>query len=151
MRFDQLHPSDRRSLGALAAMAGAAILWPTTEAFFTPKGPLPSVALRSPRDEYPTEVARLLAAGRMDPARASTTALAILPGIGPKLAGRIVRHRERFGLSAAGLGAVRGLGPRRVAALRPWLLRASDGRGPPTKPRPPLPPGGHARDDTGGS
>jgi competence ComEA-like helix-hairpin-helix protein len=55
--------------------------------------------------------------------QASAAEWAALPGIGPVLAGRIVAWRERHGgfRSPEDLVAVKGLGPRKLERLRPWL------------------------------
>jgi competence ComEA-like helix-hairpin-helix protein len=59
----------------------------------------------------------------LDLNHASPAELVRLPGIGPKLAERIVRHREATGgyRSADDLAGVPGLGARRAAALRPLV------------------------------
>lgn len=64
---------------------------------------------------------------RLDPNQASADELALLPGIGPHLAQRIVQTRQASGSnspfqSLEDLGAVPGLGPRRLEALRSRLL-----------------------------
>jgi competence ComEA-like helix-hairpin-helix protein len=55
--------------------------------------------------------------------QASAAEWAALPGIGPVLAGRIVAWREQHGgfRSPEDLLAVKGLGPRKLERLRPWL------------------------------
>lgn len=55
--------------------------------------------------------------------RASERELRMLPGIGPALAARIVEHRRRYGgfLRVASLRDVRGIGPKLVARLGPFL------------------------------
>jgi competence protein ComEA len=68
----------------------------------------------------------------LDPNRAAPAALETLPGIGPALAAAIVRERGlRPFESIAGLARVRGLGPLRIRAFRPYLA-VSEGlaRGP---------------------
>jgi competence protein ComEA len=57
----------------------------------------------------------------LDLNRAGARDLDALPGIGPVLAGRIVEHRERNGpyTRVEDLLAVRGIGPRLFARLRP--------------------------------
>ncbi|MCC9642631.1 helix-hairpin-helix domain-containing protein [Rhodopirellula sp. JC740] len=49
--------------------------------------------------------------------------LTLLPGIGPKLAERVVRHREQNGpfRSIEHLGDVHGVGPKLLASLRRWV------------------------------
>lgn len=69
-----------------------------------------------------TPPAPLLPAGpqRVNINTASATELDTLPGIGPVLAERIVKHRRRHGpfASVAGLEAVEGIGPKKLAALK---------------------------------
>lgn len=61
--------------------------------------------------------------GRIDPNRASLEELALLPGVGRRLAHEIVAARMRDGpyRSLAALGRVRGLGPKKLAKLAPLL------------------------------
>jgi len=57
-----------------------------------------------------------------DPNRADATTLETLPGIGPALAAEIVRERcKRPFASIADLERVRGIGPRRLRKLEPFL------------------------------
>lgn len=60
-----------------------------------------------------------LSSSRIDVNRASAAELALLPGIGPALAGRIVEDRERNGPFATldDLVRVRGIGPAILAGL----------------------------------
>jgi DNA uptake protein ComE-like DNA-binding protein len=59
--------------------------------------------------------------------RADAADLALLPGIGPRLAGAIVRERDRGAVeSAADLERVRGIGPARAAGLRGSLFVGPD-------------------------
>lgn len=50
--------------------------------------------------------------------------LALLPGIGPALAGRIVEDRNRLGAfgGIAGLQRVRGIGPSISAGIKPFVI-----------------------------
>jgi competence protein ComEA len=50
--------------------------------------------------------------------------LALLPGIGPALAGRIVEDRNRLGAfgGIAGLQRVRGIGPAISAGIEPFVI-----------------------------
>ncbi|RUM87585.1 MAG: hypothetical protein DSZ24_05840 [Thermodesulfatator sp.] len=59
----------------------------------------------------------------LDPNRASVKELEELPGIGPTLARRIVEYRERHGpfRHPEDLLAVKGIGPRRLERLLPYL------------------------------
>jgi competence ComEA-like helix-hairpin-helix protein len=62
---------------------------------------------------------RILASTRIDINRASAAEVALLPGIGPELAARIVEDRERNGPFATldDLVRVRGIGPAILAGL----------------------------------
>lgn len=89
----------------------------------TPVPPLsdPAVRARRPGEE-------LLPPGAvLDLNRATIAELDALPGIGPVLARRIVEHRERHGpfRSPEELLAVRGIGPRSLARLAPYLRAGS--------------------------
>lgn len=66
---------------------------------------------------------RVLLGLRLDVNRASAEDLAALPGIGPGLATAIAADRERRGRfpDVESLRRVRGIGPSRLARLRPWL------------------------------
>ena len=60
---------------------------------------------------------------RVDPNHASLAELALLPGIGPVLADRIQQQREmgrRFSRIEE-LEVIRGIGPRTIEALRPFV------------------------------
>lgn len=58
--------------------------------------------------------------GLIDINKAGTAALESLPGIGPKLAGEIVRHREERGRfsSVEDLLSVKGIGEKKLSAIR---------------------------------
>ncbi len=58
---------------------------------------------------------------------ADADTLALLPGIGPALAGRIVEDRNRRGAfgGIAGLQRVRGIGPAISAGIEPFVLARS--------------------------
>lgn len=75
-------------------------------------GPPPSPAARDLREGRP-----------MDVNRASAADLELLPRIGPALAARIVESRDREGPFAnpEELARVRGIGPRTVERLRPFV------------------------------
>jgi competence protein ComEA len=64
--------------------------------------------------------ARLREGAPLDLNRAALGDLLLLPGVGPKLAARIVEERERRGgfASFAQLAEVKGVGPRKLAQLR---------------------------------
>ncbi len=63
--------------------------------------------------------------------RAGAGELAALPGIGPRLAEAIVAEREKGGgfRFPEDLRRVKGIGPAKVKALKPYVITAGDGRG----------------------
>jgi len=70
--------------------------------------------------------ARLLFGLRLDPNRADRASLEALPGIGPVRAAAIETERcRRPFASLAELERVRGIGPRSLARLEPWLALAA--------------------------
>lgn len=60
---------------------------------------------------------------RIDLNAADAAALSLLPGVGPALAQRIAAYRRSHGPfhTLADLQAVKGVGPRIVAKLKPWV------------------------------
>ncbi len=62
---------------------------------------------------------------RVDLDRANAQALALLPGIGPALAARIVDDRSRLGSFGArgGITRVRGIGPAITAGIDPYVVK----------------------------
>lgn len=62
-------------------------------------------------------------AWRVDPSTASRAELSALPGVGPSLATAIVQDRALRGpfRTIDDLTRVKGIGPARLTALRPWL------------------------------
>ena len=68
----------------------------------------------------------------LDLNRATLSELDALPGIGPVLAGRIAAHRSRAGpfRRPEDLLAVRGVGPRLLERLRPWITAGGPAAGP---------------------
>lgn len=95
----------------------------------------PAAAL-SPREA-------LVAGTPMDVNAATALDLAVVPGIGPRLAARIVADRAEKGAfpSVAALARVRGIGPKLLHALGPYVRVArtasAEGSAPPS-PQPPL-------------
>ncbi len=75
-----------------------------------------------------TGAARLTLGLRLDPNRDDATDLAALPGVGPRLARRIVEDRARRGPfpDVEALLRVPGLGPATLRALRPQLALSPD-------------------------
>jgi len=61
---------------------------------------------------------------RLDVNRAEEAELSLLPGIGPTLAGRIIRSRQEEGwfVRPAQLQRVRGVGPRKVQQMSSYLV-----------------------------
>jgi competence ComEA-like helix-hairpin-helix protein len=108
-----LRANDRRTLGGIVAVGLAALaLW------WVASGGLAGRwidAERLPRRENRFQV---------DVNQASEAELAAIPEVGPSLAGRIVEYRRRAGgiRSHEQLLEVRGIGPKTLAAMRPFLL-----------------------------
>lgn len=67
---------------------------------------------------------------RLDINLAGAAEWAALPGIGPALARRIVERREQQGgfRSVEDLLGVKGVGPKKLERLRPWLADPPTGR-----------------------
>ncbi len=95
---------------------------------------LPCIAvallLAVPIDAHPTQAARTpipqetaLPAAAFDINRASVDDFASLPGIGPKLAQRIVAYRQKHGpfRRVEDLLAIRGIGHKKWRKIRPYL------------------------------
>lgn len=82
-------------------------------------GPAPSTASASPAGTSDPAWPRLL----IDPNTASATELGLLPGIGPKMAERILAERARRGRfeTAEQLLDVPGIGVKTLARMRPYL------------------------------
>jgi competence protein ComEA len=107
----------RLVLLALLACAGAAALAKQGEA---------RPAAHEPRaqPDAPTGQGNRLRDGEpLDLNRASAAELELLPGVGPRLARDIVEARTRQGGFATvdALDRVRGIGPKKLAKLRPFL------------------------------
>ena len=82
-----------------------------------PEAPeVPAEARANPVSDDSTSV-------RIDLNQASSKDLTRLPGIGPKTAALIVKHREQNGQfrTVEDLASVRGIGPKTLARLRPLL------------------------------
>ncbi len=92
----------------------------------TAAAPRPVPAARERRAGLP-------ALGTLDPDRATAADWERLPGIGPSLAARIVADRAANGPfgSVAGLRRVRGIGPKTVDRLRPYVRSAPVDSAPP--------------------
>jgi competence ComEA-like helix-hairpin-helix protein len=72
----------------------------------------------------PADKARLPLELRVNINQAGSSELAILPGIGPQLAARIVAHRNENGpyVDMAALDEVPGVGATKLAAIEPYLI-----------------------------
>lgn len=70
-----------------------------------------------------TPHAHLLMGGKIDPNRADAETLAILPGIGPALAERIIENRRQFGpfKGVEDLVRVGGIGPKTLGKIAFYL------------------------------
>jgi competence protein ComEA len=93
----------------------------------------PSMPLRAARAARPAAsaegVQRLRDSQRLDLNRAGVGDLLLLPGVGPKLAARILEERDRRAgfASVEQLAAVKGVGPKKLAQLRE-LVAVTDPR-----------------------
>lgn len=89
--------------------------------------PAPAIAPSSPAPRPPTVAAATAVAAPpptlVDINRADLAQLARLPGVGPGLAQRIIEERERRGRfeSPEELRHVLGMGPKKLAAIRPFI------------------------------
>lgn len=120
-------------LVALLLLLGAARdLWRATHPVTTPApagaGPVPGGAAAGGPAASPGPGAAAL----VDLNRAGPAELDALPGIGPVLAGRIIRHREAHGPfhEPEDLLAVPGIGPRLLERLRPRVRAGAGGSAP---------------------
>lgn len=89
--------------------------------------PAPETVARSERRARPVAsregVTRLRDGGPLDLNRAALGDLLLLPGVGPKLAERILQERARRAgfASVEQLAEVKGVGPKKLAQLRPLV------------------------------
>jgi competence ComEA-like helix-hairpin-helix protein len=129
-----MHEQERVSLGVL----GALVAWLALAALATHPQPLgqdrgagegdPAVArgqrssdTREKKDPSLAALTALRDGKLVDLNAATTSDLELLPGIGPRLAERIIEHRTRCGGAFRSLEQVRevsGIGPAKLAALR---------------------------------
>jgi competence ComEA-like helix-hairpin-helix protein len=101
---------------ALLCTAGGVVLLGTVQ------GPLPEpLVVPYAVEKLPeTELAR---SGSLDMNRANAGALQALPGVGPATSAAIVADRERHGpfASVSDLQRVKGIGPAKLEAIRPFV------------------------------
>jgi len=131
-------PDARLALVCLVSLAGTLTLARVGEARFAARDGAAQRLETSTGERAPVrtgaaprmtgEGARLRDGAGIDPNRASADELALLPGIGPRLAAEIVATRARLGgfRSVDELGKVRGIGARKLATLRPFLRSPSE-------------------------
>lgn len=104
---------------------GTALVPDTAPPTSRPASPGPSAPRRSgpPPPSPPPAVAPAPPAEPLDVNHADAAALARLPGVGSGLAQRIVEERERRGRfdSPEALRYVLGMGPKKLAAIRPFI------------------------------
>jgi competence protein ComEA len=128
---DALTPAERRGalvVVLLLVLGAAHDLWRAARPL-PPPSIEPAGRVATARTDPPPEEATVpgdAAAGRapgIDLNRATARELDDLPGVGPVLAGRILDHRRRHGpfRDPEELLAVRGIGPRLFARLRPRI------------------------------
>jgi competence ComEA-like helix-hairpin-helix protein len=111
-----LLPAQQRIVAALLACLTLATAWRwTCRAVAADEASLPVL---------PDRVARV--AQRVNPNSAGLAELVRLRGIGIKRAGEIIAYRDRLGPNAfrqaKDLQEVRGIGPRTLQAISPWLV-----------------------------
>jgi len=138
---ESLTPAERRAalvIAALLALGAGRDLWRATRPLpFAPPASgtategIPAATGDSDPAAVPSVPAESTWAGNFAPLdlnRSSAKDLESLPGVGPVLARRIVAHRERHGpfRAAEELLAVRGIGPRLLARLRPHVAIGPD-------------------------
>ncbi len=122
-----LRRTDQLLLAALLLLAGLGmLLWARGQA--GPEGRLIDIDQASP----------LTADFRVDINQASWPELTQLPGIGPTLARRIVEYRLMHGpfRCLKEVEKVRGIGPKKLQQIKPYLLPLPEQR-PPQSPKPP--------------
>jgi competence ComEA-like helix-hairpin-helix protein len=145
-------PAERRGallVALLLSLGAARDLWRAAHPRMTPSPPAAGSTATGPVDPaaaagaLPTLVAGA-AVATVDLNRAGAAELDALPGIGPVLAGRILRHRSEHGpfREVEDLLAVPGIGPRLYERLRPHIRAGSpaDSAGPSPAARPGVPP-----------
>ncbi len=83
-----------------------------------------TVSMRVTRPVVRAEVGVTPIGLRIDVNHAGADTLELLPQIGPAIARRIVQRRDAVGgfVVVEGLDAVRGIGPKTLAGVRPWVV-----------------------------
>ncbi|TAJ78137.1 helix-hairpin-helix domain-containing protein [bacterium] len=92
-----------------------------------PSDPVTPSSIPLPAPSASVPVTETLAE-KVDLNSATVERIESLPGVGPKLAGEIVAYRERGGMfhSAEDLLQVKGIGPKRLHRLEPYLTFGSN-------------------------
>ena len=82
-----------------------------------------SETIQAPQGHRPRPLERVSPGSRINPNQAGEEELKRLPGIGPVLAVRIIRYRQRFGpfQDVEELKKVDGIGEKRFERIRPWI------------------------------
>jgi competence ComEA-like helix-hairpin-helix protein len=126
-----LTPSERRGALIVLGLIVLGALWDLGHERPRPAPPAPVAEAAAPATAAPALGAPARTAGRgkkapagpVDLTTVDAAGLDALPGIGPVLAARIVAHRQGHGpfRSVDELLAVRGVGPRLLERLRPYV------------------------------
>lgn len=106
-------PTDERGLRLkIAVILGVAVLL------------IASAGLRAVRPVLRSQIVPRYTHHRINVNVADAATLAVLPGLGPGLAQRIIEHRDAHGrfTTIDALSAVRLIGPRTIERLRPWVV-----------------------------
>lgn len=108
-----MRPPHPRCTGALAVLGSAAVLWVGV-------GRAREATLRFPPDAPPGVG---VPEWRVDLDRAGADELQLLPGVGPRLAERMVQDRAKRGAfgGVEGLDRVAGVGPAVIGRVRPFV------------------------------
>ncbi|MBI2345973.1 MAG: helix-hairpin-helix domain-containing protein [Deltaproteobacteria bacterium] len=114
---------DMAAARAMIALTVLLLVWSASQFLGPAKSPQPPHPYRVDGIRPDSAQAALLIGQSIDPNLADETTLALLPGIGPALAERIVKYRATHGpfRSIDDIAAVPGIGPRMIVRLRPWI------------------------------
>ena len=126
-RLEELSRSTLLAAGALVCLLAVVALAGQSSTPTPPPTPVTAGrdALRDIPAAEPGNQAQALREGRpIDPNRATVEELRLLPGVGPKLAARIVSERQRRGpfRGLPDLDAVAGIGAKTLAKIQPLLI-----------------------------